>query len=716
MATVILAPPPILQFFNNQGQPNVGGSILTQVGGVNFAAYQDAFGTIPFPNPIPLNSRGEISNAAGISSQLFLVAGYAYSFTHLDALGNQISQASYVATLPAPNITFATRVIDTFVGDGVKTVFTLSASPGAQSNIDAEIGGVDQAAGIDFTWLSGSTITFASPPPNLVTVRVKYLRSLPMGTSDANVVQFTPTYGYAVGTVGYQLQQLTTSINSAAAGLALLANLYANPIPARALGVPVFSSSPYFAFGDSYTAGTGSAGYNCYAAIIGSTFNSTFTNCGISGTGVTKTLTQAWANLPKWHLRGTLITWMAGFNDLHFNGGGTATLQKIREGARAFMANAFLKQAWAADDTTVVTQTGVWTNATPAVWGDKASAQLGGHAMFSGLAATKLSFAFTGNSVVVGTWSGKPSSYTLSPVDIYIDSVFVENYTPNNTTDGNVGLPDTYQGLTHTARVYAGLGSGAHTIEVRVTTNNYVMVDYFGTLAPPAECPSLLMAGVVNVDATGYSTLEIQRTPAIDASASAVIQAEVNTFAALGYPVAFVSPNDYYNPATQIFTDHDHPNASGHKSISGAFISRAVVAPIVSFPSASFKKNVNQTLTTGVGAKVSWTSSVDDRQGFWLVANATKIIAPSTGTMRLAASIIFAANATGSRSIDIFVNGAIVRQAGSEQTQATNTPIVAFCCDVAVNAGDYVELNAGQNSGGNLDITSGSQLDVQMVR
>lgn len=715
MATVILAPPPILQFFNNQGQPNVGGSILTQVGGVNFAAYQDAFGTIPFPNPIPLNSRGEISNAAGISSQLFLVAGYAYSFTHLDALGNQISQASYVATLPAPNITFASRVIDTFVGDGVKTVFTLSASPGAQSNIDAEIGGVDQAAGIDFTWLSGSTITFASPPPNLVTVRVKYLRSLPMGTSDANVVQFTPTYGYAVGTVGYQLQQLTTSINSASAGLALLANLYANPIPARALGVPVFSSSPYFAFGDSYTAGTGSGFYNSYAAIIGATFNSTFTNCGISGTGVTKALTQSWANLPKWHLRGTLITWMAGFNDLHYNGGGTATLQKIREGARAFMANAFLKKAWAADDTTAVTQTGVWTNATLNVWGEK-SASLGGHAMFNATAGAKLSFSFTGNSAVVGTWSGKPTTYPLSPIDIYIDGAYVESYQPNNTTDGNLYLPDTYQGLTHTARVYTGLGSGAHTLEVRVTANLYAMVDYFGTLAAPAECPSLLMAGVVNVDATGYSTLEIQRTPAIDASASAVIQAEVNTFAALGYPVAFVSPNDYYNPATQIFIDHDHPSASGHKSIAAAFISRADVAPVVSFPSASFKKNVNQTLTTGVGAQVTWTSSVDDRQNFWAVASPTRIIAPSTGTMRLSASIIFVANATGVRTVDIYVNGILVRNVSAIQPFAGQTPIATFCADVPVNAGDYVELTSGQNSGGNLDITSGSQLDVQMVR
>lgn len=95
---VTIAPTPILQFFNNQTQPCVGGSVLTQVGGVNTATYQDSAGTIALPNPIPLNNRGEISNASGVSCQLFLAAGVAYTFTLFDANGNQLNQASYVAT------------------------------------------------------------------------------------------------------------------------------------------------------------------------------------------------------------------------------------------------------------------------------------------------------------------------------------------------------------------------------------------------------------------------------------------------------------------------------------------------------------------------------------------------------------------------------------------------------------------------------------------
>lgn len=115
---VTIAPTPILAFLNNQGQPCVGGTVLTQVGGVNTATYQDSAGTIPLPNPIPLNSRGEISNAAGISCQLFLQTGVAYVFTLFDANGNQLNQASYVTM---PNA-LATNLASTLAGQGASLI------------------------------------------------------------------------------------------------------------------------------------------------------------------------------------------------------------------------------------------------------------------------------------------------------------------------------------------------------------------------------------------------------------------------------------------------------------------------------------------------------------------------------------------------------------------------------------------------------------------
>jgi len=94
------SPPSILQFFDNRGNPCAGGSVLTQVSNVNYATYQDAAGATPLPNPIPLNSRGEISNASGVSCQLFLVQGVVYTFTLFDSAGNQLNQAINVQTEP----------------------------------------------------------------------------------------------------------------------------------------------------------------------------------------------------------------------------------------------------------------------------------------------------------------------------------------------------------------------------------------------------------------------------------------------------------------------------------------------------------------------------------------------------------------------------------------------------------------------------------------
>src|SRR5579872_4179473 len=96
MTTGVACPVPILQFLNNAGQPNVGGSVLTQVGGVNYATYQDVGLTTPLPNPIPLNSRGEVSNAAGASCQCFLQPNTVYQFTIYDANGNVLDTPNYV--------------------------------------------------------------------------------------------------------------------------------------------------------------------------------------------------------------------------------------------------------------------------------------------------------------------------------------------------------------------------------------------------------------------------------------------------------------------------------------------------------------------------------------------------------------------------------------------------------------------------------------------
>lgn len=96
MALGVLLTPPLIQFFGNDGKPAVNGTVLTQVASVNTATYLDSGLTTPLPNPIPLNSRGEISTANGVSAQCFLTPNVVYTFTLFDSAGNQVWAAPYV--------------------------------------------------------------------------------------------------------------------------------------------------------------------------------------------------------------------------------------------------------------------------------------------------------------------------------------------------------------------------------------------------------------------------------------------------------------------------------------------------------------------------------------------------------------------------------------------------------------------------------------------
>jgi Pectate lyase superfamily protein len=172
MATSVApAPPLILQFLNNAGLPNVGGSLLTQVGGVNYPTFQDSAGNTPLPNPIPLNSRGEISNTSGVSSQLFMSDSVVYQCTLKDAFGNVVWVAENVVAEGAS----ATGVMTDEKGSnglpgfsaangdfvpGTTESLTLSGFYGSASNLWVAFDAAEQGANT-FT-LNGYTLTFGS--------------------------------------------------------------------------------------------------------------------------------------------------------------------------------------------------------------------------------------------------------------------------------------------------------------------------------------------------------------------------------------------------------------------------------------------------------------------------------------------------------------------------------------------------------------------------
>lgn len=94
-----------------------------------------------------------------------------------------------------------------------------------------------------------------------------------------------------------------------------------------------------------------------------------------------------------------------------------------------------------------------------------------------------------------------------------------------------------------------------------------------------------------------------------------------------------------------------------------------------------------------------------------LTANTSRITAPRTGLMIFGGGVLFAANATGYRQLYVSLNvGAtiIATEAVQAITVAAITTQLVVAGAYPVTAGDYIELNASQGSGGALNVTSGS--------
>lgn len=126
-----------------------------------------------------------VSTPSGVSTTLPLPSSNKLIGWNQDADGLQNVDPTTLATIVA----FGTANADVFDGDGVTTQFNLTANPGALNNLDVSIGGVTQTPGLDYTWTSGTVITFTSAPPvGTDNVLVRYMQGLPQGTTDAALV------------------------------------------------------------------------------------------------------------------------------------------------------------------------------------------------------------------------------------------------------------------------------------------------------------------------------------------------------------------------------------------------------------------------------------------------------------------------------------------------------------------------------------------------
>lgn len=126
MTTAYLAPYTTQRFFDNNGNPLVGGTVTTYAGGSTtpIATYIDSTGTTPNTNPITLNFRGECS--------IWLLPNVSYKFVITDFNGNLIQTIDNIVN--AALITLYGGV-DTGVANSYILNFTSPVPPGTNGQV-----------------------------------------------------------------------------------------------------------------------------------------------------------------------------------------------------------------------------------------------------------------------------------------------------------------------------------------------------------------------------------------------------------------------------------------------------------------------------------------------------------------------------------------------------------------------------------------------------
>ena len=124
------------------------------------------------------------------------------------------------------------------------------------------------------------------------------------------------------------------------------------------------------------------------------------------------------------------------------------------------------------------------------------------------------------------------------------------------------------------------------------------------------------------------------------------------------------------------------------------------------FSGARLRRSTDQSIASATPTAVSFDTVVYDTAGLAnLVAHPTRLTFPAGGHWLVGACCTFAANATGTRTANIVVNGAndvVALGGGGVVVTAADFPILTGSTVWLFAAGDFVELQVNQNSGGNL--------------
>lgn len=145
---------------------------------------------------------------------------------------------------------------------------------------------------------------------------------------------------------------------------------------------------------------------------------------------------------------------------------------------------------------------------------------------------------------------------------------------------------------------------------------------------------------------------------------------------------------------------------SGHKVTAAEWNSnvRDAVNFLLNPDAAQSYQSAAQSIPNGADTAVALDTNEINVNGMWATGANTKFTAANAGTYRCSGQVTFTSNANGLREAFFRVNGSTVLKRPVYSPPNTNTfTATAPAVRIHLNAGDYVELCAYQNSGGALN-------------
>ena len=199
------------QFFDNNGDPLVGGKLYTYSAGTTTpqVTYTSATGVTPNSNPIILNGGGRVP------AEIWLTDGLQYKFVLYTSTDTLIGSWDNIIGINSNFVNFVTseEVQTATAGQTVFTLTTMQYQPGT-NNLVVYVDGVNQVEGGTYSFVetSSTVVTFVTGLHVGALVKFVSAETLSTGVTDASLVAYEPAGVGAVTTTVQAKLRETVSV------------------------------------------------------------------------------------------------------------------------------------------------------------------------------------------------------------------------------------------------------------------------------------------------------------------------------------------------------------------------------------------------------------------------------------------------------------------------------------------------------------------------